>query len=91
MTTPSRLRGRATGLTGRRREREVLDRLIGTVRGGASQALVVRGDISARTVRYHLRKVFVKLDISSRTRLDGALPTDSAGSGTEQAQRRPPP
>ena len=30
--------------------------------------------ISPRTVEYHLHKVFTKLEISSRTQLDGALP-----------------
>jgi DNA-binding CsgD family transcriptional regulator len=44
MATRPPIRGLATGLTGRRSEREVLDRLIRAVRSGQSRALVVRGE-----------------------------------------------
>src|SRR5579859_3992431 len=47
MTGPSRspvTRGRAVALTGRRSERDALDRLADAVRGGQSRALVMRGE-----------------------------------------------
>jgi ABC-type transport system involved in cytochrome c biogenesis ATPase subunit len=44
MGTHSPIRGRAAELKGRRRERDVLDRLIDAVRAGESRAVVVRGE-----------------------------------------------
>ncbi|OKI54663.1 helix-turn-helix transcriptional regulator [Micromonospora sp. CB01531] len=44
MTARPRRLGRATKLTDRRSERDVLDRIIDSVRGGESRALMVRGD-----------------------------------------------
>src|SRR6202050_2194744 len=44
MGDDSRRRGGASGLTDRRAERGVLDRLISTVRAGGSRVLVVRGE-----------------------------------------------
>jgi AAA ATPase domain len=41
---PSRQRGRAAELRGRRRECDLLERLLDVVRGGESRALVVRGE-----------------------------------------------
>ena len=46
MARHSPVRGRATGLTGRRSERDVLDRLIDAVRAGEGRALVVTGELT---------------------------------------------
>jgi DNA-binding CsgD family transcriptional regulator len=49
--------------------------------GLSNPEIGVRLFISPRTVQYHLRKVFMKLGIGSRSQLDSVLPhaTTSAG------------
>jgi DNA-binding CsgD family transcriptional regulator len=74
----------ATGETVRKRTVETRDDLTAQemqiallAREGLSNPEIgIRLFISPRTVKYHLRKVFMKLDISSRNELDRALPSD---------------
>jgi DNA-binding CsgD family transcriptional regulator len=76
----------ATGETVRARTPDTRDQLTAQeaqiaqlARDGLSNPEIgARLFISPRTVQYHLRKVFVKLDISSRNQLHSALPTDPA-------------
>jgi ATP/maltotriose-dependent transcriptional regulator MalT len=72
----------ATGETARKRSLEARDTLThqetqiaGLARAGLSNPeIAARLFLSARTVEYHLRKVFSKLQISSRHQLEQALP-----------------
>ena len=76
----------ATGETARKRTVETRDELTAQeaqiarlARDGLSNPEIgTRLFISPRTVQYHLRKVFTKLDISSRNQLDRVLPSDPA-------------
>jgi DNA-binding CsgD family transcriptional regulator len=72
----------ATGETARKRTVETRDELTAQealiarlARDGLSNPEIgTRLFISPRTVKYHLRKVFIKLDVSSRNELDRVLP-----------------
>jgi DNA-binding NarL/FixJ family response regulator len=68
---------RATGETARRRDASTLDQLTPqelqiaklVAEGGRNREIAGQLFLSPKTVEYHLRKVFQKLDISSRTEL----------------------
>ena len=76
----------ATGETVRKRTFETRDELTAQeaqiarlARDGLSNPEIgARLFISPRTVQYHLRKVFTKLEISSRNQLERVLPSDPA-------------
>jgi DNA-binding CsgD family transcriptional regulator len=76
----------ATGETARKRSVETAGELTAQefqvarlAREGLSNPEIgARLFISPRTVQYHLRKVFGKLDISSRSQLEAALPAEPA-------------
>ncbi len=79
----------ATGETARKRTVQARDELTAQeaqiallARDGLSNPEIgARLFISARTVQYHLSKVFTKLAISSRSQLDGALAEDVNNAG----------
>jgi DNA-binding NarL/FixJ family response regulator len=76
----------ATGETVRKRTVDTRDNLTAQeaqiarlARDGLSNPDIgARLFISPRTVQYHLRKVFTKLNINSRSQLDRVLPTESS-------------
>jgi DNA-binding NarL/FixJ family response regulator len=80
----------ATGETVRKRTIETRDELTPQERqiarlareGLSNPEIGTRLFISPRTVQYHLRKIFVKLDISSRLELDQVLRDEPDASGS---------
>ena len=79
----------ATGESVRKRTVETRDELTAQERqiarlardGLSNPEIGTRLFISPRTVKYHLRKVFIKLDITSRNELDRVLPAEPATIG----------
>jgi hypothetical protein len=78
--------GRELSAMGERVRRRIVERQGAHVSGGADRAprprrpvdpeIGARQFISPRTVEYHLHKLFGKLDISSRTQCESALPRE---------------
>jgi ATP/maltotriose-dependent transcriptional regulator MalT len=79
----------ATGETARKRTVQTRDELTDQetqiarfAREGLSNPEIgARLFVSPRTLKYHVRKVFTKLDLSSRNVLSRALPSDATASG----------
>jgi DNA-binding CsgD family transcriptional regulator len=77
VATGERVRKRTEETTGELTAQEAL--IARLARDGLSNPEIgARLFLSARTVKYHLGKVFTKLDISSRAQLDRVLPADPA-------------
>src|SRR4029450_6714411 len=89
---------RATGETARKRTVQSSDALTAQealiarlARDGLSNPeIATRVFLSARTVQYHLGKVFAKLAISSRSQLHRALPSDPDTARPRRAAPRRP-
>jgi len=85
----------ATGETVRKRRVETRDELTAQERqiarlagdGLSNPEIGTRLFISPRTVQYHLRKIFIKLDISARNELDRVLPSDPSAAPLATVKR----